>query len=367
MTKFLRFANETREGKNPELLVYGEIGEWWGDVQSRDFAEQLQAIDAPEIDVRINSSGGAVYTAQAIYSSLKRHPAKINVFVDGIAASAATIIMMAGDHIVMPENAIMMVHSPLTGAYGNAEELRDIADVLDIVRDTIVAVYRNKSGLDDDTILELLADDTYLSANEALELGLVDEVTPALQIAASRGKNGTFTVNGLTIDAERYSNLPKKWLASVESQVKTGAAGNKPKVKEQVKMTLDELKAQYPELYEAVLNEGKTAGVEQERDRIKAIDEMTMKGHEALAISAKFETGISPEAFAIDLIKAEKAAKESYLTNAQSDAAPVAVVQPTANVDDDSDVEGSETVNAIAEGINSRHNVRPLHTQRQAN
>lgn len=320
MGKFLQFKAQAA-GKNAELLVYGEIDEWWGEVRSRDFAEQLQAITSDEIDVRINSDGGSVFTAQAIYSSLKRHPAKINVYIDGIAASAATIIAMAGDRIIMPENAMMMVHNPMTGAYGNAEDMREVADILDKVAETLIAVYRSKTGLDDDKIKELLSKDTYLTAAECLDLGLVDEVTSALKISASRKNSGDYVVNGLTIEADRYKRLPEAWRNDVECT--KAVEPKKPETKEVTSMTLDDFKAQHPELFQAVVD----SAVQQERERIKAIEEMTMQGHEAIALSAKFENAITPEAFAVELIKAEKAVKEKYLADRKADA-------QAANVDD---------------------------------
>lgn len=352
----MQFRNATGAGKNPELLVYGEIGDWWGEVQSRDFAEKLQAIDAEQIDVRINSDGGSVFTAQAIYSSLKRHPAHINVYIDGMAASAATVIAMAGDTIYMPENAMMMIHHPWTTAAGNAEELRELADVLDKVGDTIVAVYREKTGLDDDTIRQLMQDETYMSAADAKEWGFVDEVISALKIAASRGKNGAIVINGLTIDADRAAKLPEVWRNAVESEHENPGASGIDQSKESVTMTLDELKANHPDLFKAAVEEGQ----KQERARIQAIEEMAMPGHEELAARAKFETGITPEAFAIEVVKAEKAAKDKYLANRQEDAKQVANVQPDAdakaNGDDD---KRAAVVSAMVKAF-SAHNTRKV-------
>lgn len=356
MSKFLQFRNATGAGKNLELLVYGEIGDWGGEVKSRDFAEKLRAIDTDEIDVRINSNGGNVFTAQAIYSSLKRHPAHINVYIDGIAASAATIIAMAGDTIYMPENAMMMVHQPLVAVYGNADELRDMADILDKVRDTLVAVYRDKTGLDDDTIIQLMQDETYMTATDAKEWGFVDEVIPALKIAASRGKNGTIVINGLTIDADRVAKLPEVWRNAVESKHENPGVSGIDRLEEIITMTLDELKVNHPDLFKAAVEEGQ----KQERARIRAIEEMTMPGHEELAARAKFETGITPEAFAIEMVKAEKAVKDKYLANRQEDSKQVANVQPDydakANGDDD---KRAAVISAMAKAF-SAHNTRKV-------
>lgn len=350
MSKVLQFRNAA--GRKPELLVYGDIYDWWGEVQSREFAEQLQAITAETIDVRINSNGGSVFAAQAIYSSLKRHPAKINVYIDGIAASAATIIMSAGDWVYMPENAMLMVHNPMVGLHDsfNADELREFADALDAVQKTILAAYREKTGLDDETLIELLSKDRYITAAEAKELGFVDEIGPALKIAASR-KGSSVIINGLTIQEDRYKRLPEDWRNAVESPLNQSGASGKTTEKERKVMTLDEFKAQHPELYKAAM----AAGQEQERARIKAIDEMVMPGYEALAAKAKFETGLAPEAFAVELIKAEKAAKERFLAERQKDAEEVNGVEQGGDPGaDGEDAKLQAVANAMAGGFNAR-------------
>lgn len=347
--KFLQFRN--RANRNPELLVYGEIDDMFGAVQSRDFAEALQGIDAEEIDVRINSDGGNVFAAQAIYSSLKRHPAKINVYIDGMAASAASIIAMAGDYIYMPENAMMMIHNPLTGVWGNAEDLRDVADVLDLVRETIVAVYREKTGLPSDKIIDLMDSETYMTAAEAKELGFVDEIGPALKIAASRSQSRGIVFNGLTIRKERIKWLPKEWQNALESFDKEPGASGKSEEKEIMNMTLDEFKASYPDLFKAVIEQGQ----EMERARIKAIEEMVIPGHEELAAKAKFENAISPEMFAVELVKAEKAAKERFLANREDDSKDVNKIKASVDDGQDSNEEKAKVVtSAIAQGFSAR-------------
>lgn len=345
----LQFRNVA--GRNPELLVYGDIDEWWGEVQSKAFAENLQAITADVIDVRINSNGGDVFAAQAIYSSLKRHAAEIHVYIDGMAASAATIIAMAGDKVFMPENAMFMIHNPLTGVWGNANELREVADILDKVRETLLAVYRDKSGLADDKLIELMDDDTYMTAAEAHELGFVDEIIAPLKIAAKRLDSGDVELNGLTIRADRYKRLPEQLRNDVECQRESGTSGETEE-KEVIPMTLDELKAQHPELYQAAVG----AGQEQERARIQAIDEMVLPGQEALAAKAKFETGITAEAFAMELIKAEKAVKEKFLADRKSDADPVNKVVPAVDpAEGDEDIEREAVTNTMAAAFSARN------------
>lgn len=171
-----------------ELTLYGEISDisWWGDeVTPKQFKEDLDALgDIDTLNVYINSPGGDVFAGQAIYSILKRHKATINVYVDGLAASIASLIAMAGDKVIMPANAMMMVHNPWTFAYGNANDFRKLADDMDKIRDSMVVAYESRSALTTDEIIELLDAETWLSAEDCLEYGFCDEIEETKEIAA---------------------------------------------------------------------------------------------------------------------------------------------------------------------------------------
>ncbi|MCK5219101.1 Clp protease ClpP, partial [bacterium] len=120
--------------KKVEILIYDQIGEdWFGDgVQAKKFAEELRDLgDIETIELRINSPGGSVWDGNAIYNTLRGHKATVNVTIDGLAASIASVIAMSGDTITMPENALMMIHNPATIAFGEAEEMRKAANMLD--------------------------------------------------------------------------------------------------------------------------------------------------------------------------------------------------------------------------------------------
>ncbi|MCG7869690.1 MAG: ATP-dependent Clp protease proteolytic subunit [Candidatus Thiodiazotropha taylori] len=179
-----------------EILIYGDIGDSWSDesVQAADFVRDLQQVQADTLDVRINSYGGAISDAIAIYNALRRHPAKVNVEIDGVAVSAASLITMAGDSISMAENALMMIHAPWNLAAGNAKEHRRVADMLDRFADAMTSAYAGRLGTD--TTKQWLSDgeDHWLTASEALELGLVDEIGAALDIAASLLPKQRFTI-----------------------------------------------------------------------------------------------------------------------------------------------------------------------------
>lgn len=194
-----------------ELLLYGEISDvtWWGDeVTPKQFKADLDALgNVREIKVYINSIGGDVFAGQAIHSMLRRHPAKVTVYIDGLAASIASVVAMAGDVVYMPRNAMMMLHNPWSLAVGNAEVFRKMAEDLDKIRESMVAAYQDKSGLDRDKIIELMDAETWLTAEEAVKLGFADEIEEAKQVAASLA-GGCLVINGQMCDLRRFRNPP---------------------------------------------------------------------------------------------------------------------------------------------------------------
>lgn len=210
--RFWRFRAAADDPKVGELLLYGPISStsWWGDeVTPKQFKQDLDALgEIDELKVYINSDGGDVFAGQAIHSMLKRQQARVTVIIDGLAASIASVIAMAGSVVRMPRNAMMMVHNPWTFAYGNADEFRKLADDLDKVRDAILTTYEDKTGLKRDKLLELLDAETWMTAEEAVELGFADEIEESKQLAASLDA-GCLAINGQRFDLSRFRNPPK--------------------------------------------------------------------------------------------------------------------------------------------------------------
>lgn len=176
-----------------EILIYDEIGYW--DINAKDLARDLKDIgNVSNIDVRINSPGGSVFDGTAIYNLLKNHNAEVTVYIDGLAASIASVIAMAGDKIVMAENALMMIHNPWSGVWGEADDMRKEAEVLDKIKDSIIATYVSRTGKTADELSAMMDEETWLDATEAVELGFADETTePRLEAA----KFNPETVNSL--------------------------------------------------------------------------------------------------------------------------------------------------------------------------
>jgi ATP-dependent Clp endopeptidase proteolytic subunit ClpP len=184
--KWYRIENKGPE--RAEIWIYEQIGEdfWSGEgVTAKNFQKEISAITAKNIDLHINSPGGAVFDGVAIYNLLKQHQANITTYIDGLAASIASVIALAGDKVVMAENALYMMHNPFGVVMGNASDMRSMADVLDKIRGTMTGVYAGKSGKDNDEINALLDAETWFTADEALEAGFIDEIGVEMDLAAS--------------------------------------------------------------------------------------------------------------------------------------------------------------------------------------
>ena len=166
-----------------ELSIYDEIGAYG--VSAKSFIAEIGTLETgTDLDLRLNSPGGSVFDAVAIYNALQRHDGKVTVTIDGIAASAASYIAMAGDEIVMPENAFLMIHDPSGLVMGTAGDMRDMADALDKIAGSLIEGYAAKSGKPDDEIAALMAAEAWFDATEALEAGLADRVAEPVRIAA---------------------------------------------------------------------------------------------------------------------------------------------------------------------------------------
>lgn len=206
-SKFWQVKNEVNG--NSEILLYGPIaGErsWWGDeVTPRSFAEDLESLGGKDVTVRINSGGGDVFAAHAIHNQLVAYKGRVTVVIDGLAASAATIIAVAGDRIIMPSNALFMIHNPAIGLsdYYGADELLKAAEALNTIKGSIVAAYRKRCKASAEELAAMMDAETWMGAAECLEKGFVDEingsVTPVLN-------GNSLIVNSVQFDTCKFKN-----------------------------------------------------------------------------------------------------------------------------------------------------------------
>lgn len=162
-----------------ELRIDGEIADqsWWGDeVTPAIFRQQLDEHNGAAITVGINSPGGDVFAASAIYTALKEYKGKVTIRIDGLAASAASVIAMSGDEILMSPTATMMIHNPWSIAMGDARAMESMAGELREIAEGIVNAYQLRTKLPREQIRQMMDDETYMSADMAVELGFADKV-----------------------------------------------------------------------------------------------------------------------------------------------------------------------------------------------
>lgn len=311
-----KFWNFTQKNENEaELTIYSTIASsqsWWEDVVTpKLFRDDLVGLgDVQNIVVRINSGGGDVFAATTIYSLLKDHSADITVKVDGLAASAATIIMMAGDTIKAPASAQIMIHNPLAGLMGYFEgkDLRKQADMLDTAKAAIIKAYTQKTGLSEDELTELMDDTTWMTAREAKEKGFVDEIMFE-EVESSVSNDGKFLiVNSVQFD---INHLPTRPLI----QDKIGKKVNLEEVFEVEIKNKEELKQKYPSLCDEIMNDA----VSTERERIKGIEEIAANISPELLNKAKFEEPMTAPELAFQAMKNDGQLSQQFVNARQAE------------------------------------------------
>jgi len=182
------FSMRKVDDKTGEILIYDEIGKsFWNDdaMSAKNFDDELKSMgDVETVNLRINSPGGDAFDGIAIHNQIRNHPAEFVATIDGIAASAASIIAMAADKIVMPENSFMLIHGASGFAMGNAQDMQAMADDLARLDTSITATYAKRSSQDEKKIAAIMKENRLMDANEAKELGLTDEIKDAVKMAA---------------------------------------------------------------------------------------------------------------------------------------------------------------------------------------
>ena len=211
MGEFWKFKNNADGAA--ELLLYGEISDasWYGDeVTPKKFADDLAACGGKNLTVRVNSPGGDVFAAQAIYNQLKAYAGKVTVKIDGMCASAATVIACAGETVIMPSNTIYMIHNPKSAMLGyyDAVQLGKVSDRLTTVKQTIVNVYMGRVGnaLSEVQVKHKMDSEEWMTADKAKEYGFVDEIADEIPIE-NRWENNLLIVNSVSCKLDRFENV----------------------------------------------------------------------------------------------------------------------------------------------------------------
>lgn len=300
---------ENAANRKAVMSVFGYIGDSWDSesVTARKFFSQLQELDVDDIELHINSQGGSLPDGNAIYNALRNHKARVHVVVDGMALSAASVVAMAGDVVEMPENAMMMIHDPNTYASGNAEDMRKIADVLDKWKVGIVAAYRLKTGLPEERITAMMSEETWMTAREAKLLGFADQVGGAALIEACVHEDAF----------HRFRHAPMEVMNVFVKKPENSKEGEK-----EMNITIELLRDKHPDLVTALLEEGRAAGAQAERERIQGVLAESIPGHEALVQDLAFDGRTSPADAARQILAAERKVRGSARDRLDRDAPP---------------------------------------------
>lgn len=206
-SKFWRVKNDVNS--NNEILIYGPIAgnrSWFGnETEPKGFADDLESLGGRDVTVRINSGGGDVFAAHAIHNQLVAYKGRVTVIIDGLAASAATVIAMAGDKIIMPSNALFMIHNPAIGLndYYGAEDLAKAVEALKTIKSSIVAAYRKRCKVSAEELDAMMDAETWMGAQECLTNGFVDEI----QGSVNPVLNGNYLiVNSMQVNTCNFKN-----------------------------------------------------------------------------------------------------------------------------------------------------------------
>ncbi|MBX9597104.1 MAG: Clp protease ClpP [Burkholderiales bacterium] len=336
----MNFEIKALANNEAEVHIYGVIGR--EENNPKDFISQLKSVKSETLHIHINSPGGDLFAGHVIYGIIKNFKGKKITYIDGLAASAASIIAMAGDKVVMPRNTLLMIHNASTVIHGDSQEFAKAAGTLEKMNATMQAVYHNKTGIAHDEIATMMNNETWFTADEALKLGFIDIVVDDIELDSHYEDNGNLILNGIdfgNVYAEKIKQLLPLQIATT-----TPVANFLPKGA--TMLTIEALQKDNPDIYAKIFEAGKLSGVEAgkqigisaERQRIKDIEEMESNGHADLVAKAKFETGDSAGSLAVAILKAEKDQRSSLLAVNQSEADAVnkvvaAQLDPIAGID----------------------------------
>src|SRR3712207_374754 len=289
--------NETE--KSADLILYGDIGtdDFWNDITDKQFKEELMNLgDLDTIEIYINSPGGVVYAALAIANTIKSHNAKVIANIEGLAASAATIITCACDKVRMAKNSLFMIHNPWGFSIGEQKDMEKSAEVLSKWKDSILETYAMKSKLDKKTLSEMMDKETWLNAEEAKSYGFVDEIIG--EEADVKNMSNILIVNNLAVDISKFKNFPQK------EKVET----SKNKLEE--KITEDFLEKEHKDIYDSI----KQKGIEEERNRLQEIDSLDCPDKD-LVLRAKYKEPMNVKEFSYEIVKSGKFRNKNILEN----------------------------------------------------
>lgn len=307
-----------KTAKTIDIDIYGVVTNgksWWDDeIGASNVIDQLRDLDeTQDIVLHINSVGGEVSAGVSIYNRLRALHNKKSVIIEGLAASIASVIAMVGDEIHMALGSEMMIHNPSSYAFGEADDFEKAAESLRKTKESLIDIYEQRTGLSRDELATMMDNETWLTAKEAKEKGFCTSVDESLQMVVCR-KGTNLIVNGLAFAQEEVRGLP----IDIYQEEK----GEEP-------MTIEELREQHADVYNAVFNKG----VEAERERIKALDGINNSTRAEVVNKAKYETFATVSDVALELLNLEPVADEPAVPTNQLQAIITDALQSSNTID----------------------------------
>lgn len=331
---FWKFKNLAEDDEKAELLLYGDIAErsWWDDTATpKKFADDLAALGSvKEITVYINSGGGDVFAAQAIGNMLERNSATVIAHIDGLCASAATIVACHADKVVAAADASYMVHPPSMGVcdYLTAEDMRNCLKALDTIRGNIVTLYAKKTGRSEDACGTWMDETNWWTAAQAKENGFVDEVDDEESDAVVENRNGMLFVNsiGMGLPFDKAPDFVKSRMGAKTPGGFSNATNNPGQTGTQEEEAMeiknkDDLMKAYPDMVNEIRKDAAMDAINRERARIKDIQDMTLPGMEQTMQDALYgEHPMDATAYAKEVAKAAKKQAQNHVEALHDDA-----------------------------------------------
>ena len=268
--------------KSADVYIFDEIGTFGLTAQS--FIEEIKSYKDTPMSLHINCVGGDVFEGMAIYNVLKKRTARTTVYIEGIAASMGSVIALAGDDVVMAENSLFMIHNAWGGAMGEATEIRKTAALLDKISGEIADIYTKKTNLPYNRVKEMMDEETWLSADEAFNLGFIDSISDAIKVAAK-------------YDVSKFKNITDKEIQ------------NKLSVNLKSKKMTEELKNWFNAKVEEIITKVKASN-ESETEDVKEVEVMMADEKE---VSEKL-TGFEAKVTELDSFVAELVGEKETLT-----------------------------------------------------
>lgn len=312
---------------------------WFGipSTSADDISKALQEANGDDVEIYVNSQGGSVYDGYEIYNLLREYSGNVTFKIVGLAASAASFVCMAGKCLMSPL-AQMMIHNSSTSADGPHQTMDSTSNMLQITDHTIAQAYVIKSGKSEDEIRNIMENETWLSANQCKELGLIDglmfesnsniediDPTPTIYNFVNDDSFMNSLIKCTSKDEvkkmvmENMNNFfeSKDNQSIVENAIASTIVDNKKENEQEDNvMDVNTLKNEHKDIYNQIVDEATKA----ERDRIKSIEDLALPGNEEIINKAKFETGITAEAVAVEIIKNQKEKGAEYLKALKDDA-----------------------------------------------